>query len=47
MSVTAEVAGLLRTLDPKPGAENEALRSAYRQMMAQYHPDKVATLAGC
>lgn len=28
-----------------PGADRDAIHAAYRRRLAQYHPDKVATLA--
>jgi DnaJ-domain-containing protein 1 len=31
-------------LGVRPGASADQIRSAYRQRLAEYHPDKVATL---
>lgn len=33
-----------RTLEVSPHASMEDIRQAYRRLMSQYHPDKVATL---
>ena len=36
--------GWHEVLEVSPGASVDEIRAAYRQLMSQYHPDKVATL---
>ena len=31
-----------RTLELEPGADRQAIRTAYRRLLVQYHPDKFA-----